>query len=75
MVAELLADAIDLEILWRMVAVALAYPWDLLWDVWPWLGDQLALAWVWLDSRCTHVAWLQSLAPPFVKDPFIVRTA
>lgn len=70
-----LDDALDMTTFWRMVAAALAWPWDLLEDLAPRLADLLAHAWVWLDSRLEHAAWLQSLAPPFAQDPFIARTA
>lgn len=60
------SDAIDLATLVAMLLTALAHPWELLEDVAPGLAERLALAWVWLDSRLVHAAWLQSFAPPFV---------
>ena len=58
MVAEFLADALDLEIFWRMVAAALAHPWELLGDVAPGLAELLARVVVALDGALVHVAWL-----------------
>lgn len=56
------SDAIDLATLLAMVLAALAHPWDLLDDVAPWLAERLAQAWVWVDGRLVHAAWLASFS-------------
>jgi hypothetical protein len=58
------SDALDLATLLAMVLTALAHPWELIGDAAPRLAEALAHAWVWVDAKWTHVAWLASLAPP-----------
>lgn len=53
-----LDDALDLTTFWRMVATALAHPWELLGDVAPGLAQALAHAVVAVDRALVHVAWL-----------------